>query len=173
MGKIGKMWYNVVNNASEGGMNVAKTEFSGNFLHSIDPKGRATIPTAFRPLLGESFTIGLNNEFDAIALYPQEKWQEISDFLDRIPDYDRKGMQYVRLIKSNSFLGGELDGQGRVLLPQALRQKLKMGKSIRFVGMGRYLEIWDEDTYTAKENQAVDIYDDLTDHVMEQYSERR
>lgn len=152
---------------------MAKAEFSGNFLHSIDPKGRATIPTAFRALLGESFTIGLNNEFNAIALYPQDKWQEISDFLDRIPEYDRKGMKYVRLIKANSFLGGELDGQGRVLLPQALRTKLKMGKSIRFVGMGRYLEIWDEDTYIARETESEEDFDGLTDHVNEHYSERR
>ena len=72
---------------------MAKSEFSGNFLHTIDPKGRVTIPTAFRELLGENFTIGLNNEFNASALYPQEKWHEISDFLDRIPDFIRKSLR--------------------------------------------------------------------------------
>lgn len=149
---------------------MAKAEFSGNFLHTIDPKGRVTIPTAFRELLGENFTIGLNNEFNAIALYPQEKWQEISDFLDRIPDFDRKGMRYVRLIKAHSFLGGEMDGQGRVLLPQALRQKLNIGKNIRFVGMGRYLEIWDEDVCIQQLNESEDDYDSLMDHVNDQYS---
>lgn len=152
---------------------MAKAEFSGNYSHSIDPKGRVTIPTAFRQLLGENFTIGLNNEFNAIALYPQEKWQEMSDFLDRIPDSDRNGMRYVRLIKAYSFPGGELDGQGRVLLPQALRQKLGIGKNIRFVGVGRYLEIWDEATCIAKMDEAEDDFDALMDYVNDRYSEHR
>lgn len=152
---------------------MAKTEFSGNYSHSIDPKGRVTIPTAFRQLLGENFTIGLNNEFNAIALYPQDKWQDISDNLDRIPDSDRKGMRYVRLIKMNSFPGGELDGQGRVLLPQALRQKLGIGKNIRLVGMGRYLEIWDEETWQVQTAEAEADFDDLMDYVNDRYSDQR
>ena len=152
---------------------MAKTEFSGNYSHSIDPKGRVTIPTAFRLLLGESFTIGLNNEFNAIALYPQDKWQDISDKLDMIPDSDRKGMRYVRLIKMNSFPGGELDGQGRVLLPQALRQKLGICKNIGFEGLGRYLEFWEEDTWQVQMAEAEDEFDDLMDYVNDRYSEQR
>ena len=150
---------------------MAKAEFSGNYSHSIDPKGRVTIPTAYRQALGENFTIGLNNEFNAIALYPQEKWQSISDDLDRIPDSDRKGMRYVRLVKAYSFQGGELDGQGRVLLPQALRQKLNIGKNIRFIGMGRYLEIWDEEVCRQQMAAAEDEFDDLMDYVNDRYAE--
>ncbi|MBR7189319.1 MAG: MraZ N-terminal domain containing protein, partial [Clostridia bacterium] len=78
-------------------------EFSGNYTHNIDPKGRVTIPAAYREALGDHFTIGLNNEFNAIALYPTEKWQDLSEKLDRIPDSDVRGMAYVRLIKAFSF----------------------------------------------------------------------
>lgn len=126
---------------------VGKFEFSGNYTHNIDPKGRATIPAAFREALAEGFTIGLNNDFNAIALYPMEKWEEIGERLDRIPDSDAQGMMYVRLIKSFSFTGQELDNQGRILLPQGLRQMTGMEKAVRFVGVGRYLEIWDEDRF--------------------------
>ena len=119
-------------------------EFSGNYTHNIDPKGRATIPAAYREALGEGLTIGLNNEFNAIALYPVEKWRDMSARLDRIPDSDVQGMAYVRFIKAFSFTNQTLDGQGRVLLPAVLRQKAGMDKAIRFAGMGRWLEIWDE-----------------------------
>ena len=123
---------------------VAAAEFSGNYPHTIDPKGRATIPAAYREALCEDFTIGLNNEFNAIALYPTEKWQDMSARLDRIPDTDMRGMAYVRLIKAFSFTGQNLDSQGRVLLPAVLRQKVGMDRAIRFAGMGHYPEIWDE-----------------------------
>ena len=124
-------------------------EFSGNYTHNIDPKGRVTIPAAYREALGYGFTIGLNNEFNAIALYPIEKWRAMSEKLDRIPDTDARGMAYVRLIKAFSFTNQSLDSQGRVLLPAVLRQKAGMDKAVRFAGMGRWLEIWDEDRFMA------------------------
>ena len=124
-------------------------EFSGNYTHNIDPKGRVTIPASYREALGDHFTVGLNNEFNAIALDPTEKWQDMSEKLDRIPDSDVRGMAYVRLIKAFSFTNQSLDGQGRVLLPAVLRQKAGMDKAIRFAGLGRYLEIWDEDRFVA------------------------
>lgn len=127
---------------------MASAEFSGNYTHNIDPKGRATIPAAYREALGYGFTIGLNNEFNAIALYPVEKWRDMSEKLDRIPDSDARGMAYVRLIKAFSFTNQSLDGQGRVLLPAVLRQRAGMDKAIRFVGMGRWMEIWDEQRFS-------------------------
>lgn len=119
------------------------TEFSGNYAHNIDPKGRATIPSAYREALGESFTLGLNNQFNALALYPASEWKEISARLARIPVSDARGMAYVRLIQAFSYPDQKLDGQGRLLLPANLRQKVGMDREIVFCGVGRYLEIWD------------------------------
>ena len=145
------------------------TEFSGNYTHNIDPKGRVTIPAAYREALGERFTIGLNNDFSAIALYPVEKWQDMSQRLDRIPDSDVRGMAYVRLIKAFSFTEQQLDGQGRILLPQALRKKAGMEKAIRFVGVGRYLEIWDEDRFAATCEQNEINFEELLSYVNDRY----
>jgi len=148
---------------------VPMTEFSGNYTHNIDPKGRVTIPAAYREALGESFTIGLNNDFSAIALYPVEKWQDMSERLNRIPDSDVRGMAYVRLIKAYSFADQNLDGQGRVLLPAGLRKKAGMDKAIRFVGVGRYLEIWDEDRFAATCEQNEMDFEALLDYVNDRY----
>lgn len=144
-------------------------ELSGNYSHNIDPKGRATIPSAYREALSEGFTIGLNNDFNAIALYPAEKWAEINRRLERIPDSDAKGMAYVRLIKAFSFSGQTLDAQGRVLLPQALRQQAGMDKAVRFVGLGKYVEIWDEDRFMKQYLDAQLNAADLMAYVNDRY----
>lgn len=145
-------------------------EFSGNYTHNIDPKGRVTIPAAYREALGFNFTIGLNNDFSAIALYPEEVWRDMSDKLDRIPDTDARGRAYVRLIQAFSFTNQCLDGQGRVLLPAVLRQKAGMDKAIRFTGMGRYLEIWDEDRFTATIGATETDIASLLEYIDDRYS---
>ena len=143
--------------------------FSGNYTHNIDPKGRVTIPAAYREALGDRFTIGMNNDFTAIALYPEEKWLDMSARLDRIPDTDVRGRAYVRLIQAFSFTNQSLDGQGRVLLPQVLRQKAGMDKAIRFSGMGSTLEIWDEARFAATIGDALQDVKGLLDYLNDTY----
>lgn len=148
---------------------MSSFELSGNYSHNMDPKGRATIPAAFRDAFSEEFTIGLNNDFKAIALYPAEKWAEIGRRLDRIPDSDARGMDYVRLIKAYSFSGQTLDAQGRILLPQGLRQQAGIVKAVRFVGVGRYLEIWDEDRFCQQYLAARENAEALMAYVNDRY----
>ena len=163
------MWYNVDQTESWGVGAMAGVEFAGNFAHTIDPKGRVTIPAAFREALADGFTIGLNNQFAAIALYPKAKWNEKCEQLAKIPESDIMGTRYVRLITGNSFSGCELDNQGRVLLPATLRAKVGMDKAIRFVGMGGYLEIWDEERYLRESDVSEQSIDDLLNYVNGQY----
>ena len=148
---------------------MAMVEFSGNYSHNIDPKGRATIPAAYRQALGECFTLGLNNQFTALALYPQSEWEEISEKLDRIPVSDARGMAYVRLIKAFSFTGQQLDGQGRLLLPANLREKVGLNREICFVGVGRFLEIWDEARFNEFCLQSETDFASLMDYVNDRY----
>lgn len=148
-------------------------EFSGNYTHTIDSKGRATIPVAYREALGGNFTVGLNNEFNAIALYPSDKWELIGERLDKIPESDVRGMAYVRLIKAFSFTNQNLDAQGRVLLPSALRQKAGMTRDIRFAGVGRYLEVWDEQRFIETCAMTEQDIDSLLEYVNDRYYDPR
>lgn len=143
--------------------------FFGNATHTLDPKGRATIPSLYRDALGSCFTIGFNSQFTALALYPKEKWDQVSESLARIPNSDARGMLYVRMIASNSFVGCDLDAQGRILLPAPLREKAGISKAIRFVGVGQYLEIWDEDRYRREMELAEESNEDLLSYVNDRY----
>lgn len=148
---------------------MVDAEFSGTYLHNIDPKGRVTIPSAFRELLGDGFTLGMNNQFTALALYPAQEWRRIGERLNRIPDSDARGMAYVRLVKAYSYVNQELDGQGRVLLPTRLREKLGLEKAICFVGVGRLLEIWDQARFDAFCMQSEANFVDLMGYVNDRY----
>lgn len=148
---------------------MVNAEFSGTYSHNIDPKGRVTIPAVYREMLGDHFTLGMNNQFTAMALYPAQEWQHISDRLNRIPDSDARGMAYVRLIKAYSYTNQALDGQGRLLLPSRLREKLGLEKEISFVGVGRMLEIWDTARFEAFCTQSEENFDDLMNYVNDRY----
>ncbi|MGN0801990.1 MAG: division/cell wall cluster transcriptional repressor MraZ [Candidatus Faecivicinus sp.] len=148
---------------------MGNAEFSGNYSHNIDPKGRATIPSAYREALGENFTLGLNNQFNALALYPAEEWEKISARLNRIPVSDARGMAYVRLIKAFSYTDQKLDGQGRLLIPNGLRDKVGMDKAITFVGVGRFLEIWDTARFNEFCAASEADFAELMDYVNDRY----
>lgn len=148
---------------------MGNAEFSGNYSHNIDPKGRATIPSAYREALGENFTLGLNNQFNALALYPAQEWEKISARLNRIPVSDARGMAYVRLIKAFSYTDQKLDGQGRLLIPNGLRDKVGMDKAITFVGVGRFLEIWDTARFNEFCAASEADFAELMDYVNDRY----
>lgn len=124
--------------------------FFGTYTQSIDAKGRVIVPTAFRDALGKDFMIGLNSTTDAIAFYPQAKWNSILEDLRTLPSTDEVAMDYVRFIAGNSFSNYELDNQGRTLLPATLRQMLQLSKNISFVGVIDYFEVWDSEVYEAR-----------------------
>lgn len=58
---------------------MAGAEFSGNCTHTIDPKGRLTIPAAHRKALGDDFTIGMSNKFKPIRFAGMGRYMEIWD----------------------------------------------------------------------------------------------
>ncbi|MEA4899388.1 MAG: division/cell wall cluster transcriptional repressor MraZ [Christensenellaceae bacterium] len=145
------------------------TVFSGNWAHTMDAKGRVTIPASYREVLGDQFTIGLNSERSAIALFPAEHWQRIEEDLSKIPMTDARGMRYVRMISGNSFPGSQLDAQGRVLLPPTLRQRVGLEKSVRFVGVGRSLEVWDEERYQAECEAVEETSAQLLEYINDRY----
>lgn len=144
-------------------------DFAGSFEHSLDSKGRVIIPVSLRDQLGEQFTIALNSENTALALYPLEKWEEIKARLSQVRSTDVKGMMYVRYIMGNAYTGNVMDAQGRILLPQKLRSKVGLARELVFVGMNDHIEIWDASRYQAQEQEAEMDFAGLLAHMEERY----
>ncbi len=143
--------------------------FAGNQKYALDAKGRATIPNEYRAFLGDMFTIGMNSDFSSVELYPLESWEKIEAELAQIPRTDKKGRKYVRYVLGNAFPNSRMDAQGRVLIPQTLRDMVFTGRDIRFVGMGESLEIWDEARFMQENGRPQDEIGELSDYVCEKY----
>ena len=148
---------------------MANRAFSGSFDHSLDGKGRVIIPASFREALGENFTITINPNKTAVAIYPKEMWDQQLERLSQINPMDRVGMQYERYVMSVSFSGNSMDAQGRVLIPAKLRAKIGLTRDIVFVGLNRYIEIWDAEVYQKMEEQTEEDFENLSDYVYQKY----
>ena len=121
--------------------------FMGEYSHSIDAKGRLIIPSKFREDLGESFVLtkGLDG---CLSIYPMDEWQKIDEKLKALP-----GVQAGKLVRF-MYSGAEIsscDSQGRVLIPQNLREYAGLEGETAIIGMSSKLEIWDGAAFRAEE----------------------
>ena len=149
---------------------MANLAFSGSIDHSLDGKGRVIIPASFREALGEDFTITINPNKTAVAIYPKAMWDLQLERLSQINPMDRIGLQYERYVMSVSFSGNSMDAQGRVLIPIKLRNKIGLTRDIVFVGLNSYIEIWDAEVYAQMEAQTEMDFEDISDYVYQKYS---
>ena len=144
---------------------MSGSEFAGNIAHTLDAKGRATIPAAYRKALGSGFTISINSRCTAAAFYPKALWDEMRESFSQIPVTDDDGMGYVFMMQGNAFPDCDIDAQGRVLIPPTLRELVGLTKDVRFVGVGSCLELWDEAAFTAMQTELRRNFSRLTGHV--------
>ena len=148
---------------------MAQMAFSGSFDHSLDGKGRVIIPASFREALGEDFTLTINPNKTAVAIYPKVMWEKQLERLSHINPMDKIGIQYERYVMSVSFSGNSMDAQGRVLIPVKLRNKIGLTRDIVFVGLNSYIEVWDAEVYAKMEAQTEEDFENLADYVYQTY----
>lgn len=117
----------------------------GEYQHSIDPKGRVIVPSKFREDLGEHFYVTKGMGCCLFVLSPKE-WDKLQEQIMAMP------MSKARQLQLYFFAGAaevEPDKQGRILLPQHLRDHAGLTKDIAFVGVSRRAEIWDSESWAA------------------------
>lgn len=116
--------------------------FIGEYRHNIDSKGRLAIPAKLRKELskGAVVTRGLDN---CLFLYPQAEWKKIAEKLSNLPISQSKARAFSRLMLAGA-MDVDLDNQGRVTLPEYLRDFAALKKKTIVAGMFDRLEIWDE-----------------------------
>ena len=114
--------------------------FSGAYSHSVDQKGRTVIPSKFRSKLGERFyvTRGMHG---CLWIFSDEEWREFQRMMTPKSLLSSQGLKLERF-----FVGSAVecipDAQGRVFIPQNLRDYAGIVDDVWTVGLGNKVEIW-------------------------------
>ena len=115
---------------------------TGEYQHSLDNKGRLFIPAKLRDELGEIFFITLSMD-RCLNAYSSEAWQSFSDKVSQMPYVKQRKMRPLFAHAARC----ELDAQGRVLIPQNLRDYAGFTKNVTVVGCNNHAELWDSDAW--------------------------
>ncbi len=137
--------------------------FRGHFRHTVDPKGRLSIPAKFRELLGDGFGDKLviaPNGRGALDVFPERNWKELEERVNRLPKLDphRRQFQYQYLSKGQDVT---LEPQGRIQIPLDIRQSESLAKDVIIIGMQERFEVWNSERWTHYERDKTAPIDEL------------
>lgn len=119
--------------------------FMGEYQHTIDDKGRMIVPAKFRDTLGHMFVVtrGLDN---CLFVYPMKEWAVLEQKLKALPLMKSDARAFTRFFFSGAT-ECELDKQGRVNIPNNLREHARLDKDCMVIGVSNRVEIWSKDIW--------------------------
>jgi MraZ protein len=130
--------------------------FLGTYEHTLDAKGRLVMPRKFREELKDDCVITKGQE-RCLYVWPRDAWAREYKRVSSLPTTDRRARKFKR-----SFFAGaddvSLDKQGRIPVPEKLRDFAGMVKDITVVGSGERIEIWSSEVWENEEAEADEYY---------------
>ena len=126
---------------------------------NMDSKGRLAIPARQRePLMSRCegrIVVTIDTQTACLVIYPLPEWERIEQDLQGLPALNPGVRRFQRLLLGYAT-DLELDGNGRMLLPQPLRDYAALDKKLVLVGQGNKLELWAEDHWLAERDKALE-----------------
>lgn len=118
----------------------------GEYKHNLDSKGRVAVPAKFRANLnaGAIITRGLDRSLFVFSL---KEWETLAQKLIALPLAQANSRAFVRLMLAGAS-DVQIDGQGRILIPDYLREYAGLKKQVIVAGLYNRIEIWDADKWT-------------------------
>jgi len=129
--------------------------FRGQFEHAIDAKGRTSLPSRYRSVLAPERDLPLvvtKALFDpCLQVYTLGAWSELERKIAELPQFDDNVVRLRRNYISPA-VECDVDPQGRILVPPALRQHAALEKDVFWAGQGLYAELWSSDRWKATQH---------------------
>jgi len=126
--------------------------FRGATKVTLDAKGRLAIPSRYRERLlarSDGHLVATVDRDFCLLIYPLPDWEEIERKLIRLPALNKQARRLQQFMVGYAT-DLELDGHGRILLPQALRDFAELGRQTMLIGQGNRFELWDEERWNAR-----------------------
>ena len=142
--------------------------FSGEYYNTLDEKGRIAFPAKLRSILsGDAIWItkGMGND-KSLLIYSPDNWEKtVSELKEKLSIYnDKTRWLYRKFISPAREI--VIDKNGRIAIPQSLREHANLKKDCVFLGMNTVIELWDVDTYKIEdekaENVGLEIFEELS-----------
>ena len=143
VGQGGKQWEQ---------LETAMYTFSGWFEHTVDEKGRVSIPSSFREKLSvnhdEKLFATRSLSGPCIEIFPASEWQRLLERVGTLSQSEPAVIHFRRRFIS-AAAEVSVDRSGRVLLPQGLRSQLGIGREVMIAGNIEKLEVWDRGAFVS------------------------
>ena len=139
--------------------------FIGEYAHTIDDKGRMAIPAKFRLELsnGAVVTRGIDH---SLFLYTMDEWKILAEKLARLPISQKNSRAFSRLMLAGA-MDVKIDSQGRIVIPDYLREYASCKKEVVIVGLYNRLEIWDKEIWATYKKETENSSQEIAEQMSE------
>ena len=137
--------------------------FIGEYSHSIDIKKRLAVPSKFRGDLKNKVVVtrGLDK---CLFIYPMKVWNVLAEKLGSLPVGESGTRSFIRLMLAGA-IDVDVDKQGRILIPDYLKNYAGLSKNIIIAGLYDRLEIWDENKWNEYKKNAEKNSDEIAEQL--------
>ena len=138
--------------------------FRGRYEHSIDGKGRISIPSKFREILSQKYDdrLIITNFDHCLVAFPYEEWSVLEQKVGSFSLVRKDTTAFLRFFYS-SAIDCAIDKQGRLLIPQTLRDYASLQKDAVLVGEGKRIEIFAKERWEEEARKAEESFDQIRD----------
>ncbi len=137
----------------------------GEFQHNIDTKGRIIVPAKFREGLGDSFVVtrGLDK---CLFAYPMDEWKLLEEKLKKLPLTKKDARAFTRFFFSGA-VECEVDKQGRINIPQPLRNYAVLDKECTVIGVSNRVEFWANENWEDYFSDSEESFGEIAENLMD------
>lgn len=137
--------------------------FRGRYEHTIDSKGRISIPSKFREILNKKYDdrLVITNFDHCLVAFPFDEWNSLVE--QKVGSFSilRKEISAFLRFFYSSAIDCVIDKQGRLLIPQTLREYANLQKDVVLVGEGRFIEIFAKERWQEVAKAAEEGFDQI------------